>query len=98
MKTKDSMFLFAALTALMGVAGCHRNTPAATPQPVVQAPEPDEPAPIDPADLKKAKVNEAGVVPILEYHDVGPTENPNKYIRSIENFRKDLQRLYDEGY
>src|ERR1051326_774702 len=40
--------------------------------------------------------NEVGVVPILEYHDISPYE---KYMhRSITNFRRDLNRLYTEGY
>ena len=47
-------------------------------------------------ELQKAKVNEAGVVPILEYHDVLPKER--SMVRSIDNFKHDLQRLYEEGY
>ena len=47
-------------------------------------------------DLAKYKPNEAGVVPILEYHDVASSE---KWMsRSRSNFENDLDRLYEEGY
>ena len=55
------------------------------------------------AQLKELHVNEAGRVPILEYHEIGP--NPSgasratrMMHRSIEEFQGDLQRLYEEGY
>ncbi len=40
--------------------------------------------------------NELGMVPVLEYHDVGPTEG--RWQRSIANFKGDLQWLYDNDY
>ena len=47
-------------------------------------------------DLQKYRPNEAGVVPILEYHDVASSE---KWMsRSRSNFENDLDRLYEEGY
>ncbi|HLK56878.1 MAG TPA: polysaccharide deacetylase family protein [Chthonomonadaceae bacterium] len=101
MKTQGSLALLAALAALVGASGCgHHNTPNTPAAADAAAPSIHKPEPafIAPDQLEKAKVNETGVVPILEYHDIGPTENPKKYMRSVENFRKDLQRLYDEGY
>lgn len=40
--------------------------------------------------------NEVGQIPILEYHRIGPAED--RWTRSVENFRADLARLYEEGY
>lgn len=40
--------------------------------------------------------NELGQVLILEYHRLGQTEG--EWIRKPENFRRDLQALYDAGY
>lgn len=44
----------------------------------------------------KAMPDELGMVPVLEYHDVQPTEY--RWGRSIVNFKRDLQFLYDNGY
>lgn len=40
--------------------------------------------------------NEVGLIPILEYHRIGGPED--RWTRSAENFRADLDRLYREGY
>ncbi|SKA84769.1 Polysaccharide deacetylase [Caloramator quimbayensis] len=40
--------------------------------------------------------NEAGKIMILMYHDIGQREG--EWVRTPENFRKDLQTLYDKGY
>ncbi|HLJ55942.1 MAG TPA: polysaccharide deacetylase family protein [Chthonomonadaceae bacterium] len=48
------------------------------------------------AELAAAKVNESGVIPILEYHRI--RKGRTTYDRSPEDFRKDLERLYTEGY
>ncbi|MCI0372543.1 MAG: polysaccharide deacetylase family protein [candidate division NC10 bacterium] len=40
--------------------------------------------------------NEVGRILILEYHRIGSAED--RWTRSVENFRADLHRLYDEGY
>lgn len=47
-------------------------------------------------DLKKIKANENGQVMILMYHGIGDTEA--EWVRTADNFRKDLQVLYDKGY
>ncbi|MBN2794204.1 MAG: polysaccharide deacetylase family protein [Clostridia bacterium] len=41
-------------------------------------------------------VNEAGQIMILMYHDL--KEKPGTYATTIELFKKDLERLYEEGY
>jgi peptidoglycan/xylan/chitin deacetylase (PgdA/CDA1 family) len=43
-----------------------------------------------------AKANELGLVPVLEYHRFGPKEE--RWTRTPENFRKDLEWLYNNDY
>lgn len=47
-------------------------------------------------DYEKIKPNENGQVMILMYHGIG--EEEAEWIRTPENFKKDLQTLYDNGY
>ena len=49
-----------------------------------------------PVDLKGLKVNELGKIRVLMYHGIG--EEEDVWVRTPENFRKDLQTLYDKGY
>ena len=62
------------------------------------APAASRPAPVSLSDAERAKfqVNEAGVVPILEYHAID--NGKSTMSRSATQFRGDLQRLYNEGY
>ncbi len=47
--------------------------------------------------LKKGiKPNELGMVMVLEYHRI--EEKEGDYTRSIENFKRDLETLYEKGY
>lgn len=85
--------------ALSAFFGCHRKTAAPTvppPSAAIPAKPKKSHAQLTVEQLKQNKVNEAGVVPILEYHDVLPTER--NMVRSIDHFKQDLQRLYEEGY
>jgi Polysaccharide deacetylase len=45
---------------------------------------------------KGIKPNEMGMVMVLEYHRIGETEG--NYTRSIANFKKDLETLYEKKY
>ncbi|WP_372998243.1 polysaccharide deacetylase family protein [Lutispora sp.] len=47
-------------------------------------------------DYEKIKPNENGKVMILMYHGIG--EEESEWVRTVENFKKDLQTLYDKGY
>jgi hypothetical protein len=40
--------------------------------------------------------NELGEIMVLEYHRLGEPEGP--WYRSVANFRRDLERLYERGY
>jgi len=52
--------------------------------------------PLSADQLKRVRPNEAGMVPILEYHEIGGKEA--WMVRSKSNFNRDLNRLYREGY
>lgn len=47
-------------------------------------------------DLKEIKANENGQIMILMYHGIGDKEA--EWVRTTDNFRKDLKTLYDKGY
>ncbi len=47
------------------------------------------------AEFNRLKVNEMGTVMVLEYHMIGAED---RWTRSPENFRGDLETLYTEGY
>lgn len=50
----------------------------------------------EPVDYNKVKPNELGQVMILMYHEIGGKES--EWVRTPDNFRKDLQALYDKKY
>jgi hypothetical protein len=72
-------------------------TPAPTGTPVAPIATPAVEA-IDPAVLYEAGVNELGVIPVMMYHAFvsGPTEDI--WTRNLDDFRGDLQYLYDNDY
>jgi len=47
-------------------------------------------------DYEKIKVNEAGKVMVLMYHGIGDKEE--EWVRTADNFQKDLKTLYEKGY
>ncbi|MFZ5352220.1 MAG: polysaccharide deacetylase family protein [Bacillota bacterium] len=49
-----------------------------------------------PIDYEKTKPNENGKIMLLMYH--GIDNNESEWVRTPDNFRKDLQTLYDKGY
>lgn len=70
-----------------------------TPQPSEQnTPEDEKPieTPIPQVDYKKIKANENGQVMLLMYHGIG--EKEEEWVRTPENFRRDLETLYQQGY
>ena len=81
------------------------NTPAMifatvtpTPQVIAQADQSTLPAAEDEElpILPVPDANELGKIMILEYHRIGYPEG--RYQRTPDNFRADLQRLYNQGY
>jgi hypothetical protein len=101
MSPKFSLCAALALCALPVAMGCGKSSPAAATetgpsQITPTAARPPSPAPLSAAELAKFRPNEAGVVPILEYHDISAKET--RWGRSAAGFRRDLERLYKEGY
>jgi peptidoglycan/xylan/chitin deacetylase (PgdA/CDA1 family) len=108
---KQTIILLIALLMVFGFTGCAtrnmegetKNTEENQPTPTVvenkPQPEPeqknDEPKAEEP-DLKKIKANENGQVMILMYHGISDKES--EWVRTADNFRKDLNTLYDKGY
>ena len=54
--------------------------------------------PMLPVDLTKVQPNEAGLVPILEYHDLVKSLKTTGYQYPASAFRADIQWLYDHNY
>ncbi len=65
---------------------------------VAVAPKPLPPPKPLPLDLAKVQPNEAGVVPILEYHDLVKGTKVTGYQYPAEAFRKDIAWLYAHNY
>ena len=87
----------AALAALVPcVSGCHHS--ASLKAQALKAKKPAAPLRSLPLDLAKVKPNEAGLVPILEYHDLVTTSKVTGYQYPIAAFRKDLDWLYAHHY
>jgi hypothetical protein len=59
---------------------------------------PEIPIEVDPKDLIDLSLNpnEAGKIMVLMYHNIG--EEEQTWTRTVDNFKRDLQTLYDEGY
>ncbi len=81
----------AALVALVALGACGGgSSPAKTAATSTKAKAPV----VDPASVK---ANELGVVPVLMYHRLTPVPK-GEYDRTPEDFRAEIQRLYDSGY
>lgn len=59
-------------------------------------PVPEEETMVEDIDLELIRPNELGRVMVLMYHEVGQKEDT--WARHYENFRKDMELLYNEGY
>jgi len=73
----------------------NKEEPAEAPGKEQQEPGSEEPQAPE-VDFKALKVNELGEIMILMYHDIGSEESD--WVRTPENFRKDLETLYEKGY
>ena len=93
-----SLALLAAVAALP-LSGCHffhRGKAAKTAAP--KAAPINQLAPMLPVDLTKVQPNEAGLVPILEYHDLVKGTKVTGYQYPAAAFGRDIQWLYDHNY
>lgn len=87
--------------ALAGIvflaAGCKRPQAETAQAPVTPVAAKPEKADIDYA---KIRPNELGQIPVLMYHEVGGKPYPRDphLVRSVADFRKDLELLYEAGF
>ena len=96
---KQSLIKVAFLcSVVVSLTGCRLN-PFAKPQPTVApTPRPVVRTPL-PVDFATVRPNEAGNIPILEYHQLVPdTEKVSGYKYRIGDFRNDMEKLYSLGY
>lgn len=110
---KQIFVIFAVIVLTLGFSGCTPGNPGEKPekinndQPPAQIEAEKEPQNSNPGqnnseekaeevDLKKIKANENGQVMILMYHGIG--EKEAEWVRTPDNFRKDLITLYNNGY
>lgn len=85
----------ALLLGALILPGCRVFHHAATAAIVHKPVAPAKPMPVD---LTKVQPNEAGVVPILEYHDLVKGTKVTGYQYPAEAFRKDINWLYAHNY
>lgn len=101
---KSIFFLISIMLISLIVVGCANDVKE---NPVSQDPvnieleenqdELDEDDPgYEEIDLEAVKPNEAGEIMVLMYHHIREPEA--EWARTPDNFRRDLQTLYDEGY
>lgn len=88
------------LLALVVTLACQAE-PAApparpTPIPPTSTPIPPPPTPTPAPLLQEIRPNELGKIMVLEYHVIGDEEE--RWTRTRENFRKDLEYLHGNGY
>lgn len=98
--------LLILLAAAFPLVSCSGGAGGETDGPSVPGSDPDpgpggneEPAPeSEPEEVDYASlgVNELGQIMVLMYHQIGPEEA--EWVRTPENFRKDLETLYEAGY
>jgi hypothetical protein len=109
---KRVFVLIVALVIALNFVGCTSQNVEENPQnqeqiqpiPVESNKEPQNNNPsqdnneskIDEIDLKEIKANENGQIMILMYHGISDKEA--EWVRTADNFRKDLKTLYDKGY
>ncbi|HYE82551.1 MAG TPA: polysaccharide deacetylase family protein [Clostridia bacterium] len=113
-RLKQIFVLFVALVIALSIIGCtpqkveedpgdkEQNLPLPTPAEADKEPQIDNQdqdnneKTAEEIDLKKIKANENGQVMILMYHGISDKEA--EWVRTADNFRKDLRTLYDKGY
>ena len=97
--------LGAALAASLLISGCHSTllsrfhhdkAPVTALRPTAAVPA--QSLPMLPVDLTKVQPNEAGLVPILEYHDLVQTTKTTGYQYPAAAFRQDMEWLYAHNY
>lgn len=87
---KQTLFVLVCLALL---SACAQTQP--------KSEQPEEETSVEIVDPKSSidlslKPNESGQIMVLMYHNLGDEEDT--WVRTIANFKKDLQTLYDQGF
>lgn len=103
MRFKKRLLLILGFILVINLVGCKGQTPTynETNSDEIQKEDIQEPELVEEKDLKEdidlsLKPNEAGEVMVLMYHNLGSEEE--EWVRTPENFKKDLNILYEKGY
>lgn len=105
MKRFTPMLVLGAFFCAWLVAACGEPDLASEPSPTAHATQPPVPTPtptpeltptLTPDELARYRPNELGQIMVLMYH--GIVENGGAYDRTPDEFRQDLQWLYDNGF
>jgi peptidoglycan/xylan/chitin deacetylase (PgdA/CDA1 family) len=98
MKKTNLLPLYLLSLVIVGLTGCRWNPFVRPAAPVAPPPMPVVATPL-PVDFSKFQPNEAGEIPILEYHQLVPdTEKVTGYKYHVSEFRDDMEKLYALGY
>ncbi|MDF2547944.1 MAG: hypothetical protein K0R93_2842 [Anaerosolibacter sp.] len=103
---RNKKIIALAIASMILTAGCNSSA-SQNPAPTTEKPgaksetsqEEMKEAPVvekKEIDLQAVKPNEAGQIMVLMYHNISEPEA--EWTRTPDNFRKDLQVLYDKGY
>jgi peptidoglycan/xylan/chitin deacetylase (PgdA/CDA1 family) len=108
-KFKAKYALIFILVIVLSLGACTPQTetnvtpPAKNPDQAIQQPDPSKPevekepeVTIPEIDYIAMKANENGQIMLLMYHGIGNKEE--EWVRTPENFRRDLESLYQKGY
>lgn len=97
-KAKNLLLWAILILFTFTLLGCSTDTSGSIKEPEENSPENngEEIVQEEPIDLKEIKANEVGQIMVLEWHVIG--EKEGRWARTYENFRKDLETLYERGY
>ena len=90
------MRAFGLLVVALSMFGCSGSDPSTGPHPDRALPSDQEAPVVQRERVSERPGNTDGVVFVAMYHRVMPEEG--SYTRSVEGFKRDLQRLYDMGF
>ena len=95
-KAKNLLLWAILILFTFTLLGCSTDTSESIKEPEENSPENngEEIVQEEPIDLKEIKANEVGQIMVLEWHVIG--EKEGRWARTYENFRKDLETLYEE--
>ena len=97
--TRTTLRLFTAALLIASLSGCHffhhGTAGAGTKKKATAA---NQIPPMVPVDLTRVQPNEAGLVPILEYHDIIKGTKTTGYQYPAAAFKRDIAWLYDHNY